>query len=72
MDNATVGLLKKVLNGKFHGRRPVEKPRMRWEENIRRDSSVLLNMKMKEVNRGQELLRRPGIDAGFRTIKEEE
>jgi hypothetical protein len=72
MDNATVGLMKKVMNGKFHGRRPVERPRLRWEENIRRDSSVLLNMKMKEVSRGQELLRRTGADAGFRTIEDEE
>jgi hypothetical protein len=42
MDNATVPI--KVLNVKFHGRRPVERPRLRWEENIRRDSSVLLNI----------------------------
>jgi len=42
MDNAT--LLKKVLIVKFHDRRPVERPRLRWEENIRRASSLLLNI----------------------------
>ena len=29
-------------------------------------------MRNKEVSRGQELLKRPETDAGFRTIKEEE
>jgi len=42
MDNARV--LKKVLNVKFDGRRPMGRPRLRWEENIRRDSWVLLNI----------------------------
>jgi len=34
-----------VLNGKFHGRRPMERQRLRWEGNIRRDSSLLLNIR---------------------------
>jgi hypothetical protein len=33
---------KKVLNGKLHGRRPVRRPRLRWENN-RRDFSLLLS-----------------------------
>jgi hypothetical protein len=36
---------KKVLDGKFHGRRPVGRPRLRWEDNIRRDSLLLLNVR---------------------------
>jgi hypothetical protein len=34
---------KKVLNGKFHGKRRVGKPLLRWED-IRRDSLLLLNI----------------------------
>jgi hypothetical protein len=34
MDNSRIP--KKVLDGKLHGR-PVGRPRLRWEENIRRD-----------------------------------
>jgi hypothetical protein len=41
MDNYRIP--KKVLDGKFHGRRPVGRPRLRWEGNIRRDS--LLNIR---------------------------
>jgi hypothetical protein len=41
MDNCRIP--KKVLDGKFHGRRPVGRPRLRWEDNIRRDS--LLNIR---------------------------
>jgi hypothetical protein len=44
---------KKVLNGKFHGRRTVRRPRLRWEDNIRRDSLLLLNMRMEEVSSEQ-------------------
>jgi hypothetical protein len=42
MDNCRIS--KKVLDGKFHGRRPVGRPRLRWEDNIRRDS-LLLNIR---------------------------
>jgi hypothetical protein len=42
MDNS--GIPKKVLDGKFHGRRPVGRPRLRWED-IRRDSLLLLNIR---------------------------
>ena len=30
---------KKVLNGKFRNRRPVGKPRTRWEDVVREDTS---------------------------------
>jgi hypothetical protein len=43
MDNSRIS--KKVLDGKFHGRRPVGRPRLRWEDNIRRDSLLLLNIR---------------------------
>jgi hypothetical protein len=43
MDNS--GIPKKVLDGKFHERRPVGRPRLRWEDNIRRDSLLLLNIR---------------------------
>jgi hypothetical protein len=39
MDNSRIP--KKVLDGKFNGRRPVGRPRLRWEDNIRRDSLLL-------------------------------
>ena len=32
-----------LLDGKFYGRRRVGRPRMRWEDNNRRGSSLLLN-----------------------------
>jgi hypothetical protein len=32
----------KVLNGKFHKTRPVGKPRTRWEDVVRRDTSQIL------------------------------
>jgi hypothetical protein len=41
IDNSKI--TKKVLDGKFHGRRPVGRPRLRWEDNIKRDSLLLLN-----------------------------
>jgi hypothetical protein len=34
-----------MLDAKFYGRRPVGKPRLRWEENVRRDSSLPLNVR---------------------------
>jgi hypothetical protein len=33
-----------VLNGKFHGRRPMGRQRKRWKD-IRRDSSMQLNIR---------------------------
>jgi hypothetical protein len=33
---------KKILNGKFHIRRPVGKPRTRWKDVVRRDTSQIL------------------------------
>jgi hypothetical protein len=33
----------KIMKEKFYERRPVGRPRMRWED-IRRDSSLLLNI----------------------------
>jgi hypothetical protein len=36
---------KKVLNGKFHDTRPVAKPRTRWEDVVRRDTSQILGMR---------------------------
>lgn len=36
---------KKVENVRFHGRRPLGKPRLRWED-IRKDSSLLLSIKV--------------------------
>jgi hypothetical protein len=38
-------MLKKVLNRKQHGRWPVGRPRQRWEDNMRRDSLLLLNIR---------------------------
>jgi hypothetical protein len=32
-------LPKKALNGKFHNTRPVGKPRIRWQDVVRRDTS---------------------------------
>jgi hypothetical protein len=34
----------KIMNQKFYGRKPVERPRLRWED-IRRDSSLLPNIR---------------------------
>ena len=36
---------KKVLNIRFHGRRLAGRPRLRWEGNTTRDSSLLLNVR---------------------------
>jgi len=43
MDSSKI--LKKVLVGKFHGRRHVGKSRLRWVDNIRRESFLLLNIR---------------------------
>jgi hypothetical protein len=73
MDNSTVA--KKILDGKFHGRRPVGRPRLRWEDNIRRDS-LLLNIRGwrgwawdRDIWRGTAEEAR--ADVGCRAIEEE-
>ena len=38
-------ITKKVLNGKCHNKRPVGKPRIRWEDVIQRDTSQILGIK---------------------------
>jgi hypothetical protein len=38
-------ILKKILNGKFHNKRPVGKPRTRWEDVVRTDSSQILGLR---------------------------
>ena len=42
MDNIRIP---KIRDGIFHRRSPVGRPQLRWEENIRRDSSLLLNIR---------------------------
>ena len=34
-----------VVDEKFHGRRPVGRPRLRWEDKLRKDSQLLLNIR---------------------------
>jgi len=36
---------KTVPDGKFHGRRPVGRPRLRWESDVRRNSPLLLDIR---------------------------
>jgi hypothetical protein len=43
----------KVLNGKFHNTRPVQKPRTRWEDIIQRNTSDPRNMRMEDESRRQ-------------------
>jgi hypothetical protein len=38
-------LLKQVLKGKFHNTRPVGKPRTRWEDVVRRDTSQVIGIR---------------------------
>jgi hypothetical protein len=77
MDNSEIP--KKVFEAKFHGRRPVGIPRLRWEENIRRDSLLPLNIRCRRLAgdrdiwiSGGELLRWPGPAASCRAIEDEE
>jgi hypothetical protein len=50
----TLEFLKKGLDGKFHGRRPVRRLRFRWEDNIRKGLLVVAECKrMEETSRGQ-------------------
>ena len=53
-DNARIPT--EVRNGKFCGRRPVGKQRLRRRVKNRMDSSLLLNMRTEEVRRGREHL----------------
>jgi hypothetical protein len=39
------GSPKKVLNGEFHNKRPVGKPRTRWEDVVRRDTPQILGIR---------------------------
>ena len=39
----------KVLNGKFHNTGPVGKPRTRWENVVRRDTTDPRNTRMEET-----------------------
>jgi len=43
----------KVLNGKFYNTRPVEKPRTRWEDVVRRNMSCPRSKRMEETSRRQ-------------------
>ena len=36
---------KKILNGKFHNKTPVGKPRTRWEDAVRRYTSQILGIR---------------------------
>ena len=36
---------KRVLNGKFHNKRPVGKPRTKWEDVFWRDTSQILGLR---------------------------
>jgi hypothetical protein len=61
-------LPKKILKGKFH-KRPVGKSWLQWEDNIRRDTLLLLNIlhehggcQKRTGTSGGELLKRPGPD----------
>jgi hypothetical protein len=68
---------KKVPNGIFHGRGPMERPRLRWENNTRRHFSFLLNMRV-ETNRRRlryvegELMKKRGPDADHCAIEKQE
>jgi hypothetical protein len=60
---------RRVLDGKFHGRRPMGRPRLRWE-----DSLLLLNIRgwrdWQGIGiSGGELLKRPGPDVGCRPLE---
>jgi hypothetical protein len=71
MDNSRIP--KKVLDRKYHGRRPVGRPQLRWEDNIRRDSLLLDGGDGQGIGiSGGELLKRPWPDEGCHAIEEEE
>ena len=65
------------MDGKFHGRRPVGRPRLSWEDNIRRRLLVVAEyMSMEETSRGlgtaEEARARCGLWRYWRGMKEEE
>jgi len=63
---------KEALDGKFHGRRPVGRPRRRWEDNNRRRLLVLLNVRgWRRIAGDRELLRRAGPVADCGAADEE-
>ena len=69
--------IKKLVHVNFHGRRRVGRPRLRRDDNSRRDSLLLLNAggwRMIEYNRNiwRRTLKRPEPDAGCRAFEEEE
>jgi hypothetical protein len=39
----------KVLNGKFHNTRPVQKPRTRWEDIIQRKTAQILEIRGRRI-----------------------
>jgi hypothetical protein len=43
MDSSRIS--KTVLDGKFQGRRPVGKPRLKWESDVRQNSPLLLDIR---------------------------
>jgi len=62
MDNSRIP--KKVLVGKFHGRRHVGRPRLKWVDNIRRDSSLLLNIRgWRRITRNRDIRRQTTEEA---------
>jgi hypothetical protein len=45
MDNSTIPKKKKYWMGRFHGRRPVERRLLRWEDNTWGDCLVVVEYK---------------------------
>ena len=61
---------KKVLNGEFRNTRPVGKPRTRWEEVVRRDTTQILGMRgwrrgAEEREEWRRLLREARVQKGL-------
>jgi hypothetical protein len=56
----------KALDGKFHGRRPVGRPRLRWEDNVRRGLLVAAEGKVIErTSRGQGTVKEAMANCGL-------
>jgi hypothetical protein len=51
----------KAVDAILRGRRPVGRPRLRWEENIRRDSSLLATIKGCKRLSGDRDMKRKGL-----------
>ena len=64
---------KKVLIGKFHGRRPVGIPRIRREDNILAAAEYkrMENTRMGQLYLGGELMKRPGPDTDCRATEKD-